>query len=230
MGEATAGGWDIETILFSPDRLSSGFALNLLARHPARLEQVSLEVLESIAEKENPTGIVAVVHQRHVKFDALPALHRAAALVAPQDPGNLGTVLRTLDAVGGEALCVLDGGVDPYHPTAIRAAMGASFWIPVVEGTFAEFDAWRRARGYQAIGSSARAARDFRDFQPPGPWILVLGKEQTGLTDYQKGACDVLISLPMLGRASSLNVAVAAGVLLYQLAGLPPSSQTKRSD
>ena len=88
------------------------------------------------------------------------------ALASPQDPGNVGTILRTLDAVGGSALYVLDGGVDPFHPTAVRAAMGASFVIPIVETGFAEFDAWRRARGLQLIGSSAHAPTDYREIRP----------------------------------------------------------------
>ena len=147
--------------------------------------------------------------------DELGRLSCGAALARPQDPGNVGAVLRTLDAVQGSALFLIDGGVDPFHPTAVRAAMGSTFFIPIVETTFDDFDVWRRRQGAQLIGSSAHAALDFRQIQPPPPWIVLLGNEQKGLSTGQQDTCDVMVRLPMRGRASSLNLAVASGILLY---------------
>ena len=138
------------------------------------------------------------------------------AVVSPQDPGNVGTILRTLDAVGADALFLLDAGVDPYHPTSVRASMGTIFWKPIVQTSFDEFIEWSRRFGFQRIATSAHSKQNYHELKPNTPWILVLGSEQKGLSMEQIKACDVSISLPMRGRASSLNLAVAAGILLYQ--------------
>jgi len=143
-------------------------------------------------------------------------LKSGIALVAPQDPGNVGTILRTMDAVGTDALFLLDGGVDPYHPTSVRASMGSLFWKPIVQVPFREMVDWSRQQGIQLIATSAHAEMDYRHFKPGPRWILMLGSEQKGLDPAQMGACDAAISVPMRGRSSSLNLAVAAAVLLYQ--------------
>jgi RNA methyltransferase, TrmH family len=138
------------------------------------------------------------------------------ALVSPQDPGNVGTILRTMDAVDADALFLLDGGVELYHPTVVRASMGTLFWKPVVQTSFNKFIEWARGNDMQLIATSAKADMDYRSLNPKTPWVLVLGNEQKGLSPEQSAACDVTVSLPMQGRVSSLNLSVAAGVLLYQ--------------
>jgi TrmH family RNA methyltransferase len=217
VGEAMAAGWDIEAVLCAPAKLKSDFALQLLNRFPGRIEQVSPEVFEAVAGKDNPQGILAIVRQRNRLLVDLGDISCGVALVSPQDPGNLGAVLRTLDAVRGDALFVLDGGVDHYHPTAIRASMGTCFWVPIVYTGFDDFVIWARSHHCGLIGTSARGGADLVDFRPAPPWILVLGSEQKGLSAEQKDACDAVLSLPMRGRSSSLNLAVAAGILLYAL-------------
>lgn len=216
VGEAVEAGWEVDVILYAPDQLTSDFARDLLDRNASKAQPVSPAVMESISEKDNPQGVLAVVRQRQVALRDLRPVQIAAALVSPQDPGNVGTILRTLDAVGADALFLLDGGVDPYHPGCVRASMGANFWKPVVQAGFGEFAAWARARGCRLIGTSAHADDDFRTLKPEVPWILLLGSEQKGLSPGQLQACDVRVSLPMQGRASSLNLAVAAGILLYE--------------
>ena len=218
VGAAIEADWEIEALLYVPRLLGSKFADGLLARYRGRLEEVSETVLESVAEKEHPQGIVAIARQRHTTLASTAPGRLGAALVSAQDPGNVGTILRTLEAAGGPVLYLLDGGVDPYHPTAIRAAMGATFAITVIEAQMEEFLAWRKTHGVHLIGTSARAERDYREVKPRQPWILLLGNEQKGLSDIQRQACDVVVSLPMRGRASSLNLAVAAGILLFAYA------------
>jgi TrmH family RNA methyltransferase len=219
VGEAMAAGWEIESILYDPAKLRSEFAREILSRFKGRVEQVATPAFDSIAGKDNPQGILAIVRQRIRQLVDIAFGGHAAALVAPQDPGNVGTILRTLDALQGDALFVLDGGVDPFHPTAVRASMGASFWVPIVQSRFDDFTTWRRDRGDQLIASSARGGVDPRALTPTRPWILLLGSEQRGLTAEQRAACDIVLSLPMQGRSTSLNLAVAAGILLYGLAG-----------
>jgi TrmH family RNA methyltransferase len=140
-------------------------------------------------------------------------------LVSPQDPGNVGTILRTMDAVGANALFLLDGGVDVYHPSVVRASMGTIFWIPILHAAFDKFADWARRGGIQLIGTSAHASTDYQSAQLDTSWILLLGSEQKGLSNSHLEACNMTVSLPMRGRASSLNLSVAAGVLLYEWMG-----------
>lgn len=225
VGEVLAAGWDVEAVVYAPELLTSHFAKDLLARAARldlRLQPVSVPVIESLADKENPQGILAVVKQKQFTFaDVEPARH-VVALVLPQDPGNLGTILRTMDAVAADVLFLLEGGVELYHPTVVRASMGTLFWKPVVQASFDAFIAWARKGGLQLIGTSAKADVDYHTLVPRSPWALVLGNEQKGLTPEQTAACDVTLSLPMRGRVSSLNLSVAAGVLLYQFMGHTP--------
>ncbi len=224
VGEAIEAGWDVESLLYAPNVLASKYAAELIIHLGDKPHPVSAEVMESLADKENPQGILAVVRQRETKISGLQSPvsnlrspKPSVALVSPQDPGNLGTILRTMDAVGADALFLLDGGVDLYHPTVIRSSMGAIFWKPVVSSSFDEFLAWARSENLQLIGTSAHADVDYRTLAPKSPWVLVLGSEQKGLSPEQVKACDVTVSLPMQGRVSSLNLAVAAGVLMYAL-------------
>ncbi|HUI89866.1 MAG TPA: RNA methyltransferase [Anaerolineales bacterium] len=215
VGEALEAGWEIDSILYSPDVLTSGFGRDLISGYESKLQSVSVQVMKSLADKENPQGIIAVAHQRSTQLAALKSLQVGVAVVSPQDPGNVGTILRTLDAVGAEVLFLLDGGVDPYHPTSVRASMGTIFWKPIVQTSFAEFINWARDLGCQLIATSAHSQRDYLELSPDQPWVLVLGGEQKGLSAEQIQACHLSVSLPMRGRASSLNLAVAAGILLY---------------
>lgn len=224
VGAAIAAGWQVDSVLYAPELLASTFARDLITRLGTKPQPVSAQVLESLADKENPQGILAVVRQRQTGLDGLqpsaaPGTRRitcAAALVSPQDPGNVGTILRTLDAVGADALFLLDGGVELYHPTVIRSSMGTIFWKLIVQASFDEFVQWSRRGSYQLIATSAHGEVDYKTLIPQTPWILVLGTEQKGLSTTQTNACDVAVSLPMRGRVSSLNLAVAAGVLLYR--------------
>lgn len=222
VGEVIAAGWDVESVIYAPELLTSDFARDLISRLTTTPQPVSAQVMESLADKENPQGIIAIVHQKSMKLLDLNTVDksmqsiRCAAVVSPQDPGNVGTILRTLDAVGAAALFILDGGVELYHPTAVRSSMGTLFWKPVIQIPFDEFAAWARSSNYHLIGTSAHGDVEYQTFTPDEPWILVLGNEQKGLSPEHIKACDVTVSLPMRGRVSSLNLAVAAGILLYQ--------------
>lgn len=223
VGEAVEAGWKIETLVYSPELLSSEYARTLVEeqnRRGVRSLALTRELFTAIAEKDNPQGILAAVHQRYVSLDevSIEQLNFGVALVSPQDPGNVGTILRTLDAVGVGGLILLDGGVELYHPSVVRASMGTLFWKIVVQAPFSEFILWKQKQGYQLVGSSAHAKTDYREYERGNsPTILLLGNEQKGLSTEQCSACDVVLSLPMKGRVSSLNLGVAAGILLYQM-------------
>lgn len=223
VGEAAEAGWDIESLFYCPERLRSDFGRELVERLMAkniRCAQVSEAAFESFAEKENPQGIAALVRQKHLTLDDLPPFSLVAALVAPQDPGNIGSILRTIDAAGADGLLLLEGGADPYQPACVRASMGTIFWKPFVQTDFEAFAHWSKAGGFRVIGTSAHATARLVDIKlDENPTSLLLGSEQKGLSPEQAALCDDLLSLPMRGRASSLNLAVAAGIFLYGLKG-----------
>ncbi len=220
VSEAAAAGIALDAIAYAPDQLASPFALAFIREQAARgvpCLALSADVFESVADKDSPQGIVAIARQRKTELAALPpaSVDLAVALVAPQDPGNVGSILRTMDAVGAGALILIDAATDPWHPTCIRASMGALFWHPVATATFDEFASWARRHDYRIVGASARGAVDYRQADYTRPLILLMGSEREGLSDAQKAVCHQLARLPMQGRVSSLNLSVASGVLLY---------------
>jgi TrmH family RNA methyltransferase len=221
VAEAAEAGAVVEAVAYAPGRLTSPFALDLIRRLAARGADclpLAPDVFETVADKDSPQDIVAVVRQRRAALDDLSPrnLDWAVALVEPQDPGNVGAILRTLDAVGAGGLILIGDAADPYHPASIRASMGALFWLPVASATFEAFAAWAGRHAYRIVGTSARGQADYRQADYARPLILLLGSEREGLSEAHKAICRQLVRLPMRGRASSLNLAVAAGVLLYQ--------------
>lgn len=223
VGEALEAGAEIEEIFFAPELLRSPLAqgwIEKLAERGLPCHAASAAAFASLAEKENPQGILAVVRQR---LASLEDLHPGnfpwgVALVNPQDPGNLGAILRTIDAVGASGLLLLEESADPFHPSAVRASMGAIFWHPLARASFEESAAWAHRNAYHVYGASAHASRDFREVAAyERPAILLLGSEREGLTPEQAALCQDVLRLPMRGRTTSLNLAVAAGVLLYAM-------------
>ena len=229
VGEAIEARARVEYLCYAPDLLDSEFARRLI--HDQELAgtpclPADSATFTSLAGKENPQGVVAVVQQATRKLDEMsPATFPwVVALVAPQDPGNIGTILRTIDAVGTSGLLLLDDPAndqycaDPYHPSSVRASMGAIFWYPLVWAKFPDFVQWARQHRYKIYGTSAHASLDYRkadQYKPP--LVLLMGSERQGLTPFQSVVCDVLLKLPMRGRVSSLNLAVATGVMLYSI-------------
>jgi TrmH family RNA methyltransferase len=220
---ASVTGLALDSIFYAPDLLTSEFALGLIQEQSSRgvpCYAVTAEVFASIAEKENPQGILAVLRAGKVALSALEpsGFPWMVALVAPQDPGNIGAILRTMDAAGASGLLLLESSADPYHPSAVRASMGALFWSPVVTATFEAFARWAQRHAYTVYGTSAHAPVDYREVgEYRRPAVLLLGSEREGLSSNQAAICDVRVRMPMLGRVTSLNLAVAAGVMLYAM-------------
>lgn len=223
VGEAIQAGATVEGLYYAPDLLDSAFARQLVSTQCAQgvaCYALTADVFESLADKDNPQGILAVLRTPCLDLEdvAPDDFPWGVALVSPQDPGNLGAILRTIDAVGASGLILLDSSVDAYHPTAVRASMGALFWHPVISTSFSNFAAWANGNGYHVYGSSAHGAIDYREMSGyEAPRILLLGSERQGLTPEQTFICECIVRLPMCGRVTSLNLAVAAGVLLYDM-------------
>jgi TrmH family RNA methyltransferase len=223
VGQAVEAGAAIAAIYYAPDLLTSDYASRLVQEQQAagtEVVPVRADVFAAVAEKENPQGILALVRQRSFALETLSPLNLSwgVALVTPQDAGNVGTILRTIDAVGADGLLLLDGGVDALHPGLVRASMGAVFWHSLVAASFERFAAWARKHNYHVYGTSAHAERlagELPRYEKPA--ILLLGSERSGLTNEQASTCTQMLRLPMAGHVSSLNLAVAAGVLLYDM-------------
>ncbi len=226
VGEAFEAGSNIDAILYCQELLTSDFAQQLIkkaALNGVNCQPVSVNAFESLSGKENPQGIAAIVQQKRVQLEQLEIEHNNlwVAAVTPQDPGNIGAILRSIDAVGADGLILVDGGVDVFHPSAVRASMGTHFWKPIVQTSFAQLLAWVKQNQLTLIGTSARGSVDYLNLSVEmKPTVLLLGSEQKGLSQDQLSACDQLVRLPMKGRVSSLNLAVAAGILLYRLSDL----------
>lgn len=223
IGAAVEAGADLREIFYAPEYLKGDFARQLVESQASRgvpCYATSPQVFDSLAEKEHPQGLLAVAKQQRTQLDSLNRHNFpwGTALVTPQDPGNLGAILRTNDAVGASGVLLLEGGVDAYHPAAVRASLGAIFWQQVASASFSDFLAWARRQSYTIYGTSARGSLDYREVEGfSRPLILLLGSEREGLSPEQAEACDGLLRLPMQGHVTSLNLAVAAGILLYRL-------------
>lgn len=225
VGEAIEAHAKIDAIFYAPSLLTSQYADELISsqvQENVPCYETSKDAFLSISGKENPQGILALVNIPKHKLNDFSSDNAPwwVAITRPQDPGNIGTILRTIDAVGANGLILLDGGTDPYHPNAVRASMGTIFWYPVIQTKFEDFLYWVDKNSYHLTGSSAHGDTDFRAIQNfPLPRILLMGSEQKGLSPEQMTACEKIIRIPMQGRASSLNLAVSTGILLYAMLG-----------
>ena len=218
-GELLASDFTTEFILYAPESLTSEYGEGLLdaaRRAGVPVHSTTAEILDTLSEKKSAAGILAVARRSNLAFTDLAPGGWTVALVAPHDPGNIGTILRTMDAFRARALLLLDGGADPWQPGTIRASMGAIFNHPVVESAFTDFTAWTAAYGVPIYGTSAHASANIRELAAaPTPAVLLFGSEREGLTPEQQAVCTQVLHIPIHGRGTSLNLAVAAGIALY---------------
>jgi RNA methyltransferase, TrmH family len=192
-------------------------AIQALRDHAVPITSLSADDFTRLSFKEQRHGVGAIIETRITSLNALPHVRANwVALSGIGNPGNLGAMLRTCDAVGTAGMLLLDQTVDPYHPAAIRASMGALFSQHMVRTSFAACCRWAIERGYPLIGTSPDAAQSYRELIYPAPFVLLLGSERQGLSDDQQAACQTLVRIPMCGTSDSLNVAVAASIILYE--------------
>jgi len=179
--------------------------------------EVSRDILAKISRRENPQTVLAVFDQAFAPLEELDsaAARCWVALEAVRDPGNLGTIIRTADAAGCGGVILVGECCDPYSVEAVRATMGSVFALGITRATTGEFLAWRRGWPGSVAGTLLTATTDFRAAAYRPPTLIVMGNEQAGLTDEMAAACDVTVKIPMRGRADSLNLAVATGVMIY---------------
>ncbi len=222
VAEAIQLGVEIHVLIYAPTLLKSHFGMELVRDQQERgvsCIEVSAEVFKSVSVKDGPQGIGAVARQRWEKLEHIH-LHNElcwVALHAAQDPGNIGTILRTSDAVGSAGLMLLGQCADPYDPGALRASMGAIFSQRLAKASFIEFTAWKQQNGIAVVGTSDAANHDYRQAFYHRPIVLLMGSEREGLSPEQQAVCDTMVKIPMVGRSDSLNLAVATGIVLYEI-------------
>lgn len=184
------------------------------------VETVSEPIVKDLSQVEAPQGVFAVVGMREANLHELLYSEKPLVLACSgvQDPGNLGTMMRTARAARSSGLLLGGGTVDPYNDKVVRASMGAVFHVPVVrsDDLVGDLGKFRKA-GFRAIAASQDARTSMWSADLAGPTVLVLGGEGGGLPRSIAGACDASVSIPMPGGAESLNVAVAASVLVYEV-------------
>lgn len=190
-----------------------------VVRHGGEVIETSAEILAKITGKDNPQAVCGVF----AEFDTgLAALDRCAAKIwlvaqALRDPGNLGTMLRTGDAVGAGGLILIDDCADPFSAEAVRASMGAVFTQQIAQARWEEFLPWLRSGPGQLVAASLRDAVPYRGAPYAAPCFILVGNESRGLPEDYEAACDLRVTMPMKGRADSLNAAVAGAVLAYEV-------------
>jgi RNA methyltransferase, TrmH family len=181
--------------------------------------ETNADILHKLSGKDNPQTVLGVFRT----FDtSLAGVDRSAAPLwivaqALRDPGNLGTILRTGDAVGAGGLILIDDCVDPFSVEAVRATMGALFTQRLATARWTEFVPWLRAGPGQLIGTSLKAGLDYQEPRYEKPAFLLVGNEAQGLPPDYEAECDLLVKMPMLGKADSLNAAVATAVMAYEV-------------
>ena len=221
--EAREGGRVPEILFFAaasaPHPLVAALIAGVEAAGGEAIE-TTLDILAKLSGKDNPQTVVGVFRMFTTPLDTLDRTRAAIWLVAERlrDPGNLGTILRTGDAVvGAGALILIDECVDPFSVEAVRASMGALFTVPIVQTPWDAFVAWLRAGPGQLVGLSLDTDRSYRAADYAAPTFLLTGNEAQGLPASYAAQCDLLVKLPMRGKADSLNAAVATAVMAYEV-------------
>jgi len=182
--------------------------------------EVNQDILAKVSRRDNPQAVVGVFPQ---VFRPLGQIDPAAApcfvaLHRVRDPGNLGTIVRTADAAGCGGVILVGECCDPYSVEAVRATMGSTFAVPLTKASEDEFAAWRAGWPGSVVGTLLSATVDHREATYRKPALILMGNEQQGLTPELAALCDVNVKIPMRGRADSLNLSVATGIMIYAAA------------
>lgn len=216
-------GWTIRTLVYSKAAKGKPLVEKVAARTVASgglVLEVSEKVMSAITRRDNPQMVAGVFDQRwNALKDVRPSGSETwVALDRVRDPGNLGTIIRTADAAGASGVILVGDCTDPFSMETVRATMGSLFAVPLVKTTPADFLRWKMDSGARLVATHLAGAVDYRtiDYRSK-PVVLMMGNEQSGLPDDLASAADALARIPQVGRADSLNLAVATGVMLFEV-------------
>lgn len=215
--------WRIKTLVFAKSGKGNKTVEQVAARTFAKgglVLEVTEKVISAITRHDNPQMVAGVFEQQYHQLAGLKPKGNDVyvALDRVRDPGNLGAVIRTADAVGAKGVILIGDTTDPYSLETVRATMGSVFSVPLYRASEADFLNWRKGFSGLVVGTHLKGAVDYRTIPYANkPVILIMGNEQQGLPDSLAGACDKLARIPQAGRADSLNLAIATGVMLYEI-------------
>lgn len=220
--KAIDNNFDISAIVFSEKLLTAPLARKLVRRsRRAGVPCISVtpEQFRRVSQTERASGVGAIAHQRWLKLhDILPQAGLCwVVLETVRSPGNLGSLIRTSEAVGGAGFIFIGTSVDPFDPDVVRASMGSLFNQKFVRTNLSALRHWLRHHDCSSIGASPDAIADFHQFNYPASTLLFLGEERQGLTPQQRDLCQHLVRIPMVGAVDSLNLAVAGSLLMYEI-------------
>lgn len=226
INQARAAQWEINAFLYSFEKHLSDWAQNILEQSSAQTHfELPLPLLAKLSGKEATSELIAVASMPEDRLSRIPlgADLRVVIFDRPSSPGNLGTIIRSADAFGVDGMVVTGHAVDLYDPETLSATAGSFFALPVVRvPSMKELTEWlesvrQTVDGVTLVGSSAKATKDVSTHDFTGPTILVVGNETWGMSARFKEICDAIVRIPIVGSASSLNVASATSILLYEL-------------
>ncbi len=217
--DAVDAGWPIHILAFATASADAAAIGRLAAETKAAggtVLEASSPVMEKIARRENPQNVIGVFKQRFAMEDTIGQRGIWVALDRVRDPGNLGTILRTADAAGASGVALIGQCCDPFGLEAVRATMGSIFHMPLAKTSESGLIASAKRHGARLIGTHLSATLDYREADYRPPIVLVMGNEQQGLTQTLAAACEMLLRIPMWGKADSLNLAVSTGLMIYE--------------
>ena len=220
--EARDSGRLPEIVAFSPEGARHPLAAEIIAATEGAggdAIETTPDILSKMSGKDNPQMLLGAYRQPDTSLDRIDRSMAPLWIVAQalRDPGNIGTILRTGDAVGAGGLILVDDSADPFSVEAVRASMGALFTQEIATARWPEFVAWLKGGEGQLVGTSLKATQDYLEAEYRQPCFLLIGNEQQGLPADYEAECDLLVKIPMAGRADSLNAAMAAAVMAFSI-------------
>ena len=222
IAEARDSGMLPEIVAFSAEGAKHPLAAEIIEATEAvggEAVETTPDILSKMSGKDNPQMLLGAYRQPETSLDRIDRSKAPLWIVAQalRDPGNIGTILRTGDAVGAGGLILVDDSADAYSVEAVRASMGAIFTQDVATARWPEFVAWLRSGAGQLVGTSLNTTEDYLEADYAAPCFLLIGNEQQGLPADYEAECDLLVKIPMAGRADSLNAAIAASVMAFTI-------------
>ena len=222
IAEARDSGQLPEIIAFSAEGAKHPLAAEIIAATESTggdAVETTPDILSKMSGKDNPQMLLGAYRQPDASLERIDRSKAPLWICAQalRDPGNMGTILRTGDAVGAGGLILIDDSADPFSVEAVRASMGAVFTQDIAVTRWPEFVSWLRSGEGQLVGTSLKATRDYLEAEYRQPCFLLIGNEQHGLPADYESECDTLVKRPMAGRADSLNAAMATAVMAFAI-------------
>ena len=215
VNDALAAGWELDTLAFSP-RAGNDPSIAAAGKAKAACLEVTDDLLSRITGRDNTQAVLGIFRQRWAPLNEVRT-GLWVGLDGIRDPGNLGTIIRSADAVKAEGVLLIGQTCDAWSPEAVRATMGSFARVKLAKASASELSAWKQGWKGRIVGTHLDTNIDYRKADYSLPLLLVMGSEQAGLSTEAATLCDTLVKIPMPGGAESLNLAVSTGVMLYEI-------------